>query len=512
MPLAANVEGELKLAELVALLSLGTDLGLGQPMEHAMRQCLIALRLAERLGLDEAKRGVLYYAGLLAWVGCHTDAYEQAKWFGDEIAWKNDGRTNGPQAMLRRLGAGRPLLERIRLAATFLRGGVRDLSDMLTNHYLATDELAERLGLGQDVRDCLVQSFERWDGKGPLKLRQDEILLTSQLVSFADVIAVFHRTHGVEGAIRVATKRSGRQFSPDLVKLFRREAHELLRDVHASSAWEAIISTEPSLATRIEEGTLERALEAIADFSDLKSPWTIGHSRSVAQLVNDAATDFGLPDLEVVAARRAALVHDLGQLGVPNSIWDKPSPLTHIERERVRIHPYLGERMLSYVPTLAPLAAIAILHHERLDGSGYPRQLSGDAISPAGRLLAAADVYQALSQKRPHRPARSQDEAATELRAMVAKGKLDGGAVDSVLRAAGHRVRRKREWPAGLTGREVEVLRLLACGMSNKEIASELAITPKTAGTHVEHIYAKIGACNRARASLFAMKHGLMAD
>ena len=174
------------------------------------------------------------------------------------------------------------------------------------------------------------------------------------------------------------------------------------------------------------------------------------------------------------------------------------------------MHPYIGERMLAYSAGLAPLAPIAVQHHERLDGSGYPRGLSGDAITPAGRLLGAADVYCALQQKRPHRPERSADEGAKELRAMVAAGRLEGRAVDSVLRAAGHRVRRRTEWPAGLTAREVEVLRLLALGMSNKEIASELAITPKTAGSHVEHIYGKIGANNRARASLFAMKHGLM--
>ncbi len=501
---------EIRLAELVALLSLGTDLGLGQPMEHAMRQCTIAMRLADRLGLDVSERPVLYYSGLLAWVGCHTDAYEQAKWFGDEIAMKFEGKTSGPTAMLRRLGAGRPLLERLRIAVEFLRAGVRDLGDMLTNHYLATDELAARLGLGQDVRDCLGQSFERWDGKGPLELRRDQILMTSRLVSFADVIAVFHRQGGIEAAVGVAKKRSGAQLDPALVALFCSDAHELLRDLEPASTWDAIISAEPALGARVAGDEFERALEAIADFADLKSPWTIGHSRGVAELVHDAAIDHGFPEPEVARVRRAALIHDIGHLGVPNSIWDKRGALTQIEHERVRLHPYLGERMLAHVPILAELGVIAAQHHERLDGSGYPGRLSGDAITPSGRLLAAADVYHALSHKRPHRPARGADEAARELRAMVTSGSLDGRAVDSVLRAAGHRVRRRREWPAGLTAREVEVLRLLACGLSNKEIADELAITPKTASSHVEHIYAKIGASNRARASLFAMKHGLM--
>ena len=205
-------------------------------------------------------------------------------------------------------------------------------------------------------------------------------------------------------------------------------------------------------------------------------------------------------------------MHDLGRLGISNAIWDKRGELTYSEMERVRMHPYLTERMLSLSPALAPLGEIAVQHHERLDGSGYPRGLSGDAISAAGRILAAADAYHAMTEMRPHRPARQPEEAATELRVEAAAGRLDGDAADAVLRAAGHRVKRRRQWPAGLTAREVEVLRLVARGLSNKEIAAELVISRKTAGSHVEHIYTKIGASNRARASLFAMKHGLMTD
>jgi DNA-binding CsgD family transcriptional regulator len=197
---------------------------------------------------------------------------------------------------------------------------------------------------------------------------------------------------------------------------------------------------------------------------------------------------------------------------VSNAIWDKPGELSGAERERVRLHPYLSERMLSFSPTLAPLAAIAVQHHERLDGSGYPRGLSGAMIAPAARLLAAADVYQALLEPRPHRPAFTASDAAGILRAEVAAGRLETTAVDAVLRTAGHRVARRRAGPHGLTARELEVLGLLARGLSNKEIAQELVISRKTAGTHVEHIYAKTGATNRAQASLFAVKHGLLSD
>ncbi len=153
---------------------------------------------------------------------------------------------------------------------------------------------------------------------------------------------------------------------------------------------------------------------------------------------------------------------------------------------------------------------IAVQQRERLDGSGYPRGLSGGAISRHARILGAADAYQAMREPRPHRPARDPDDAAAQLRAEVKAGRLDAEAVDAVLAAAGHRVPRRREGPAGLTPREVEVLRLLAQGLSNKEIALRLVISPKTAGNHVEHIYSKIDASTRAGAGLFAMQQGLL--
>jgi DNA-binding CsgD family transcriptional regulator len=197
---------------------------------------------------------------------------------------------------------------------------------------------------------------------------------------------------------------------------------------------------------------------------------------------------------------------------VSNSIWDKRGPLGTGERERVRMHPYLTERMLQQSEALAPLGAIAVQHRERLDGSGYPRGLSGHAISRPGRILGAADAYQAMREPRPHRPARPADEAAAELRADVRAGRLDSEVVEAVLGAAGHRKSRRREGPAGLTVREIEVLRLLARGLSNKEIAARLVISPKTVANHVEHIYSKIDASSRARAGLFAMQHGLLPE
>jgi HD-GYP domain-containing protein (c-di-GMP phosphodiesterase class II) len=256
----------------------------------------------------------------------------------------------------------------------------------------------------------------------------------------------------------------------------------------------------------------DAALEAVATFADLKSPYTLGHARAVADLAAEAGASLGLSDGEVRTLRRAALVHGFGRLGVSNSIWDKPGPLGAGEWERVRMHPYLTERMLQQSPALAPLGAIAVQLRERLDGTGYPRGFTGAAIPRPARILGVADAYQAMREPRPHRPELSPEQAAAALRAEVRSGRLDGDAVEAVLGAAGHRVARRRDGPAGLTAREVEVLRLLARGLSNREIAERLVISPKTVGNHVEHIYAKIGSSGRATASLFAMQHGLLPE
>ena len=263
---------------------------------------------------------------------------------------------------------------------------------------------------------------------------------------------------------------------------------------------------------RVRGDQVDATLVAFADFIDLKSPYTIGHSRAVADLAEAAGQGMGLAEDRVRLLRRAALVHDFGRLGVSNAIWDKEAPLSESEWERVRLYPYLTGRMLAFSPLLAPLGAVAVQHHERLDGSGYPRGLSGDALTTEGRILAVADLYRSALEPRPHRGAGSTADAATRLHAEVRAGRLDGGAVEAVLRAAGHQISKVRTWPAGLTAREVEVLRLLARGLSNREIAAQLVIAPKTVGNHVEHIYAKIGVSNRALAGMYAARHGLLVD
>ena len=515
MPRAA---ADVRLAELLAVLAFGADLGMGQPMDHATRQCVLALRIGDRLGLDDDARGVLYYVSLLAWVGCHIDAYEQAKWFGDDLVMKEHFRhvdpvgIRAPADMISMIGRGRGRLDRAGMVLRFFTGGTGDAAVMLANHAYAADQLAATLGLSAQVRGAVANTFERWDGRGePEGVKGAEISLPARIVNLCDVLAVFHLAGGEDAAVQVAAQRSGTQFDPALVELVRHDAAMLFADLDQAATWQAIIDAEPALGHPLPAAELDNALSAIGDFVDIKSPHTLGHTRAVAGVAESAATELGWPSADVEHVRRAALLHDLGRLGVSNAIWDKTAELSATEAERIRLHPYLTDRMLAGSPALAALGSTAAQHHERLDGSGYPRGLRGDAITPSGRLLAVADTFVAKTEPRPHRPALTRAEAAAFVRAEARAGRLDPVCVDAVLSAAGQRVGRRRDWPAGLTSREVEVLRLLARGLSNKEIAERLVIARKTADNHVEHIYTKIGVSNRARASLFAVRNGLIA-
>jgi HD-GYP domain-containing protein (c-di-GMP phosphodiesterase class II) len=512
---AAAAHG-LRVGELVATLSLSADLGLGQPLEHVTRSCLLAVRLGELVGLDAAGQEATYYSALLAWVGCAADSHEVAALFGDDVALRASSYDVDFAGLpllgflVRHAGAGSSPLTRVRTAAGMLATGGRGIERALAAHCQVTGQLADRLGLGERVQRCLRQSFARWDGRGqPSSAAGEALELPIRLVHLADLVEVYDRRGGVPAAIDVARRRSGTQLDPHVVDVFLSHATELLDGLPTESGWDALISADPS-PRNLDDTELDAALEAVADFVDLKSPYFAGHSRGVADLAAAAARRAGHPQPDVRTLRRAGLLHDFGRTGVPNTIWDKPGPLTELEWERVRLHAYYTDRMLRRPPLLAELGVVAALAHERLDGSGYHRSLPGAAIPALARLLAAADCYHAMREVRPHRPPHPADAAARELRAMARAGTLDPAAVEAVLASAGHRPRRAAAGPAGLTPREVEVLVLLARAASTRQIARRLGIAPKTAGNHIERIYTKIGASTRAAAALYAMQHGLL--
>ncbi|HEY7034470.1 MAG TPA: HD domain-containing phosphohydrolase [Thermomicrobiales bacterium] len=509
-----------RLAELVASLSLATDLGMGQPLEQALRTCLLAVTAGRELGLENRVLSDVYYLALLRFVGCTSDAHEQAALVGgDEIAYYAGvapivmaGTSEYLAFLARRFAADAPPLTRMRIVGRMLASGVGAAKESIAVHCEVARMLAARLGLPESVGAGVGHVFERWDGKGlPGELAGEAIPVHARVVATARDVDLFHRLGGWDAVAEVLRHRRAKAYDPAVVGVFLDRGERWLADAASAPVWEVTLAAEPSPWVRVGDVRLDRVLDAFAAFADLKSPFTRGHSTGVAALAEGAARHAGLGEPGVTDLRRAALVHDLGRTGIPNGIWDKPGPLTRAEWERVRLHPYLTERILFQASALAPLAALAGAHHERLDGSGYHRGSPAALIPPAARILAAADAYQAMTQERPHRPALSPEAAARQLSAEADVGRLDGDAVRCVLAAAGHGLRRRR-WPSGLSEREVEVLRHIARGATFKEVAGRLSISPKTAEHHVQHIYAKIGVSSRAAAALFAMEHNLLVE
>jgi len=275
---------------------------------------------------------------------------------------------------------------------------------------------------------------------------------------------------------------------------------------------EEVLSSEPAPAEYLDEEQCEAAFLAVADMVDMRMPFTQGHSRAVAKLAEAAARHLDLPEDDVRGARRAALVHDIGELAVPVATWIRKGPLSAKEQDTANLHPFYGERALSALGAGGALAsALVSRHHECLDRSGYPRNVDGSDLSPAARVLAAAEVFETAREDRPQRPALDDEGAASIVRKWVREGRLCPDAAEAVLSVAGQPSRRNiAPRLAGMTQREIEVLRLIARGMTTKDAAGELGIAPKTADNHVQSIYSKIGVTTRAGAALFAVENGLL--
>jgi HD-GYP domain-containing protein (c-di-GMP phosphodiesterase class II) len=326
------------------------------------------------------------------------------------------------------------------------------------------------------------------------------------------VDATYQRMLGdVEHATRLARERAGVGLDPEIATCLAEAADEILALDAEASVWDQVLASEPEPRLTLEGEAIERALATMGAFADLISPYFGGRSAGVAELVSAAAERCrAVDEVAAIAVRRAALVHDLGRVAVGARTWQKPGPLTADEWEQVRLHPYHSERVLSHSPFLFALAPIAGAHHERLDGTGYHRGSAGAALSMPARLLAAADVYHAMCEPRPHREPLAPEHAAEILGGEASAWRLDADAVTAVVEAAGEPVP-PIERPAGLTEREAEVVGLLARGLQTKQVAHALGISVKTADRHVQNAYGKIGVSTRAAATLFAMEHGLLA-
>jgi HD-GYP domain-containing protein (c-di-GMP phosphodiesterase class II) len=493
-----------------------TDLAARHPPEEALRACVLATHMADDMGLGLQDASHVYYTTLLRFVGCTAPMPEYAASLGNV---DNDMRPRGDMtdlanpkeafALLFSLGSAMPAWRRPALWAAFLvrgrsvgRIGVRADCEVAAR-------MARRFRLHDTVAVSLYQTFERWDGHGmPQGLAKDAIALAARVAHVAFAAVMFHDVGGREAAVEAIRRWSGRGLDPGIAQRFLRRSDELLKTVESEDIWMDALASEPAPRQLVPESRLDEVVQGFADFVDLKATCLHGHSAGVAALADGAARACKLSELEVTSLRRAGFLHDLGRAGVATSVWDKPGPLSISEWEQVRLHPYHTERILSRSPALAPLAQLAGMHHERLDGSGYHRGAPAAAQPRAARILAAADVYQALTEERPHRRALAPEAAA---RVLEAQPGLDREAVTAVLEAAGQRAGRKRPpWPAALSDREVEVLRLLARGRSMRQIGETLFISASTVHTHVAHIYEKASVTTRAGAALFAMQHGLL--
>ena len=515
------VDSGVRLAELMAALSIGTDLAMGQPLESALCACVVAMRLGEGLGLDGTVLHDAYYQALLRYIGCNADTHVLAALFGDELALRRDFAAIDPGRVPEVLDLAARLLRHAHAGASpermaaLVEGALHSLPQLMresfAGHCEVAQRLAERLGLAPSLIVCLGQIYERWDGHGlPRGLAGEEVAPAVQLVTLAQDAVVWNRVGGPEAAVTTIRARSGGAYHPAFAERFCAHAPSILSGLDEEPSWESILAMEPGGQRRLSDAEFDRACEALADFADIKSPYLLGHSPGVAALAAGAGRRCGLVEADVTALRRAGLLHDLGRVGVSAGIWGKAGALTERERERVRLHAYYTERVLARPEPLRRLGDLASRHHERLDGSGYHRASPGGSLSPAARILAAADAYQAMTEPRPHRPPRGPEAAAEELRREARAGRLDGDAVGGVLAEAGHRVpRARRERPAGLSQREIEVLRLLARGQSNREMAGQLSISQDTVKHHIQHIYDKIGVSTRAGATLFAMERAL---
>jgi HD-GYP domain-containing protein (c-di-GMP phosphodiesterase class II) len=508
-----------RLVDLVAAVSRLADLGFGFPPGASLRSSALAVVLARSLQLpDEDVRAGLY-TGLLLHAGCVGYAHETSRLFGDEFtvqvaAERADRADPGDVArtLLPRVLSGRQPLDKLGMVVTAVTRGQRHGQAFDIASCEVGRSAARRLGLPDAVQVSIYHAHEWWNGGGvPDALAGDDIPAGARLAAAASVAVLFESIGGAAAAAAAVRQRSGGILDPAIAAHFADRAERLLGEVAASDPYDVVSQAEPAPVASVSDPGLVEVAAVFGDLADLKSPHFHGHARGVARLARGGGEHLGLPGSDLDDLELAGLLQDVGRVTVSTSVWEKRGPLTSSEWEQVRLHAYHSERILSGSRRLAPLSQLVGGHHERSDGSGYHRGCTAAELSVQMRILAAADAYTAMTEPRPHRPARPPEDAERELRHDAADGRLDAEVVTAVLAAAGHDpTPLRRELPAGLTDRQVQVLRLVAHGCTNRQIADRLVISRRTAEYHVQQIYLRIGTSSRAAAAMFAMEHRLL--
>lgn len=427
-------DGSVRLSEVVSSLSMALDITEGQPAGHAMRNCWIGMGLASAIGLDGAARAALFYALLLKDLGCSNNASKMCYLFGgDDIAAKQSFKTvdstrvgERVRYIARHVAPDGSLLHKSRRLAHLVRQGPSAAAGLIALRCERGANIARVFGMSEDTARAIQALDEHWDGRGhPSGAKGQDIPLLGRILCLAQTVEVFHARDGVDGALAMARRRSGLWFDPELVRA--------LVGLRGDAAFWGALS-EPNLADRLamlepndyvmraDESMLDRISWGFAQVVDAKSPWTYRHSEGVAQIAVGIGQAQGLTINELRDLRRAGLLHDIGKLGVSNTILDKPGKLTDDERAAVQRHPEFSERILRGVPCLRHLAELAATHHERMDGHGYYRGIGRAGLSRAARALVVADIFEALSAERPYRETMSRERVLSILGEMSGDG------------------------------------------------------------------------------------------
>ena len=408
---------EIRLSEIIAAMSVALDVTTGQPAGHSMRSALIGMRLAQELRLDTADRSALYYALLLKDLGCSSNAAKMAYLFGaDDRTLKLHSKTIDWTQAAQKLkyawqqcAPGGNTFDKLLRMAALMRSGPKGERQLVELRCERGADIARMLQFPQGTSDAIRALDEHWNGRGqPYGIRGEQIPLLGRILCLAQTVEVFFTTYGQAAAIEVAHARRGRWFDPRLVdalSAFRGET-AFWKRLHSDDLLAELAPWEPRDAVLMaDDACIDRVAEAFAKVVDAKSPWTYLHSTNVAEIAVGIARQCGC-DLRLERdIRRAGLLHDIGKLGVSSLILDKPGKPTDEEFAEIRRHPDYSQQILQQVGAFQRLADVASAHHERLDGRGYHRQLGDTQMPWVARVLAVADVCEALGAKRPYRDA-----------------------------------------------------------------------------------------------------------
>jgi HD-GYP domain-containing protein (c-di-GMP phosphodiesterase class II) len=506
----------IRLAELLGSLSFAGDLGRGQPMGHVLRTTRIAMALSDRLGVPSDQLPDVYFTGLLVHAGCTAGAAECAAFIAsDELSAQKDFCLCDPANMgqlfgwmRRNVASDQPFPARAIKMLQLIARGEKCFEEVDQGCSEVGSRIALRMGLSDATQKGLFHICESWGGKGPHRLKGEDIPLGARIVNVAMILEVFFSERGIAAARDAAKARRGKTFDPAIADaaIDLCGVSDFWEGMREEEAWSSVLDLEPGPRRFVDESSLDDFAFALADIVDLKSATASVHSRQTAEIATGIAAGLRLSPEDVSLTRRAALVHDVGMVAVPSFLLDQGRRWSETDFERYRLHPYYTERILARSDALRPIGNVAACHHENVDGSGYHRSLTAGEMSLPSRVVATAAAYVEAMEGADGEPERA-------LLALKEQRRLDPDCLSALFSHAPGTSKEspaRRSWPAGLTDREVEVLRLVASGLSLKQTAASLVISDHTARHHLESIYGKAAVSSRAGVTLFAVENGLL--